>query len=136
LTDIPAVIREIHRVSRDGALVFIEVPTGTSPDLFTDPTHIRGFGYRSFDYWDPDKDYYRYGYTDLRLRVESFEFVPLGGGRMRLPDKVMGMFANRFPRIYEFRLCHLYPMRALHFVLRVDKSDRAPSAMRLTDEST
>jgi SAM-dependent methyltransferase len=73
LIDIPAVISEIHRVSRDGALVFIKVPTGTSPDLFTDPTHIRGFGYRSFDYWDPDNDYYDYGYTDLRIHVESFE---------------------------------------------------------------
>jgi SAM-dependent methyltransferase len=136
LIDIPAVLGEIHRVSRDGAIVLIKVPTGTSPDLFTDPTHIRGFGYRSFDYWDPDKDYYDYGYTDLRIHVESFEFVPLGGGRMRIPDKLMGKVANRFPHIYEFRLCHLYPMRALQFVLRVEKSDAAPSAMRLTDEST
>jgi SAM-dependent methyltransferase len=122
LEDIPAVMGEIHRVSRDGARVFISVPTGSSPDLFTDPTHIRGFGSRSFDYFDPDKELYGYGYTDMRIHVESFEFVSLDGRAMKLPDKLMTVIANRFPRFYEFRLCHVYPMRTLRFVLRVDKS--------------
>jgi len=121
LLDIPQTLREISRVARDGATIHISVPTGTSPDLFTDPTHIRGFGFRSFDYFDPDKPLYSYGYSDLRIRVESFEFVSIEGRLLRLPDKVMTAVANRFPKHYELRLCHLYPMRTLRFVLRVDK---------------
>jgi SAM-dependent methyltransferase len=130
LIDIPGVLREISRVARDGATIHISVPTGSSPDLFTDPTHIRGFGHRSFDYFDPDKELYSYGYSDLRIRVESFEFVSLEGRAMRWPDRLMTIIANRFPQFYEFRLCHLYPMRTLHFVLRVEKS--SPNASRAT----
>jgi len=122
LGDIPAVMGEIYRVSRDGARVLISVPTGTSPYLFTDPTHIRGFGYRSFDYFDPDKPFYGYGYTDLRIYVESFEFVGLDGHKLKLLDKAMTVVANRFPLFYEYRLCHVYPMGLLRFVLRVDKA--------------
>jgi hypothetical protein len=124
LVNIPAVMGEIHRVACDGARVVITVPTGASPDLFTDPTHIRGFGFRSFDYFDPNKELYDYGYTDMRVHVESFEFVSLDGRAMKLPDKTMTVIANRFPRFYESRLCHMYPMRTLRFVLRVDKSPR------------
>jgi SAM-dependent methyltransferase len=129
LIDIPNTMREIHRVSRHDAIVRVSVPTGSSPDLFTDPTHIRGFGYQSFDYFDPDKELYRYGYTQLNFRVVSFEFVSLEGRMMKIPDRIMCAVANRFSQFYEFRLCHLYPMRVLRFVLRVDKRREATSAV-------
>lgn len=121
LTNIPATMKEIHRIARDGAKVQIQVPSGTSPDVFTDPTHIRGFSFQSFDYFDSEKPKYAYGYSDIDVRVTSFEFVGLNTRPMRWLDQVLAKFANRHPGFYESRLCQLFPMRALRFELTVRK---------------
>jgi len=99
----------------------VQVPTGTSPDLFTDPTHIRGFSYRSFDYFDPEKALYAYGYSDMMMRVDNFQFVGLGGRTFGLLDRLVTAIANKYPQFYEFRLCHIFPVRAVRFTLSVIK---------------
>lgn len=124
LTNIPATIEEIFRVARDGALIRIKVPSGTSPDVFTDPTHLRGFGHRSFDYFDPCKDYFHYGYSKASLHVVEFRFCDLGGRAFKPVDWIIRNVADAYPQFYEFRLCHIFPMRALVFTLRVDKRVR------------
>jgi SAM-dependent methyltransferase len=122
LADIPGVMREVYRICRDGATVDIHVPSPSSPDLFTDPTHLRGFGHASFDYFDPTKPLYGYGYTsDIKFHVRSFEYESQGGRAFRYTDRLMSAFANRFPATYERRLLYVYPMRAIRFVLTVDK---------------
>ena len=125
LRDVPAVMKEIYRVCSDGAVVEIQVPTGTSSDVFIDPTHLRGFSFRSFDYFDPSKPYYAYGYSSIRLHVEHYEFVAQPGRTFRLLDRAMERFAGRRSAFYEDRLCHLYPMRALRFRLVVSKQSAA-----------
>lgn len=47
------VMKEIHRICKGGAKVHIKVPNFSSSIAFTDPTHLRFFSVRSFDYYDP-----------------------------------------------------------------------------------
>jgi SAM-dependent methyltransferase len=121
LANIPTVLAEIARVCTDGAVVDVQVPTGTSPDVYVDPTHRRGFSYRSFDYFDPCKPYYRYGYSAVRLHVESFEFVPQPGRLFGPLDRLVAKVANAHPAFYEDRLSSFYPLKALRFRLVVSK---------------
>lgn len=49
-------IEECHRILKVGGTLTIQVPHHQSPNLWIDPTHIRGYDVRSFDYFDPDTD--------------------------------------------------------------------------------
>ena len=122
LRDLMAVMQEIHRIATPGARVDIQVPTGSSRDLYTDPTHIRGFGYHSFDYFDPMKALFNdYRYSERTFRVKDVRFVNRPHGKMRTLDRFMCAFANRSPELYESRLAFFYPMTALRFELEVLK---------------
>lgn len=61
--DIWALMDEIHRVLKPGAHLIVEVPYWSSEGAFRDPTHVRFFSEKSFDYWDPDCEcrYYSHG---------------------------------------------------------------------------
>jgi SAM-dependent methyltransferase len=135
LRDIPRVMEEIYRVSVDGGVIEIKVPSGTSSDVFIDPTHLRGFSFRSFDYFDPSKAYYAYGYSKIALHLEQWEFLPQPGRVMGAIDRVIAKLANKRPAFYEDRLSHIYPMRALRVRLSVSKPmvDRGPDQVRGRD---
>jgi hypothetical protein len=122
LANVVRTMEEIHRVARPGARVRIQVPTLTSRSFYTDPTHVRGFGYRSFDYFVPGKPYRHYGYTPVAFELVEAKFVRLSSGRLlgRL-DRVVEALANRYPDVYESRMAFIYPMSALHFELAVIK---------------
>lgn len=48
------VMDEFHRILRPGGLVHIRVPHASSFCFWDDPTHIRPFTSRTFDYWIPN----------------------------------------------------------------------------------
>lgn len=56
--DLQRTIEEIWRIGKAGAEVVINVPFYSSPDAHTDPTHKRGFAYRSFDYFIHDRPFF------------------------------------------------------------------------------
>lgn len=66
-------IEECWRILQNGGKLTIQVPHHQSPNLWKDPTHVRGYDLESFDYFDPDKDlgkWYGY-YTKNKFKVES-----------------------------------------------------------------
>lgn len=66
-------IEECHRILKVGGTLTIQVPHWDSPNMWIDPTHVRGFDERSFDYFDPDKDlgkWYGY-YSKCKFAVKS-----------------------------------------------------------------
>lgn len=52
-----AFIEECHRILERGGEFFIQTPHWTAPFLWVDPTHVRGFDMRSFDFFDPEREY-------------------------------------------------------------------------------
>ena len=123
LHQIVAVMEEIHRVGTPDALVLIRVPTGSSQHLYTDPTHIRGFGYRSFDYFVPGRELAaRYRYSPATFAIRRIRFHTRPGRWLGALDRLMCAFANAYPQVYEARLAYLYPLDGLHFDLQVLKA--------------
>lgn len=51
--DLLPVMDEFHRVLKPGGLLHIRVPHASSFCFWDDPTHIRAFTSRTFDYWTP-----------------------------------------------------------------------------------
>ena len=79
LTDVMAVMKEIHRIARPAAKVTIITPHYTSVDAYTDPTHKHFFSTRSFDYLTGDFPEFSYYENDVYFRKLSvcLEFWPL-----------------------------------------------------------
>jgi SAM-dependent methyltransferase len=123
LTNIVRVMEEIWRVSVNGARIDIQVPAAGSMDFFTDPTHIRAFGATSFDYFDPDRPSFSYGYSTARFKVEFARYVSHEGETFRVPDALAEKFANRFTEFYERRLIYIYPMRTLRIRIHAIKNE-------------
>ena len=122
LVDVVKVMEEIHRVAAPGGVILIRVPTGSSSDLFTDPTHIRGFGYHSFDYFVPGTQLAHYGYSNATFAIQKVRFERARARALGLVDRVACAFANAFPTFYESRLTYIYPMTSLYIELVVLKA--------------
>jgi len=86
LSDIPLVMQEISRISRQGSVVEIRTPHYSSYYAYDDPTHRHRFGYYTFD-----------RFQDLGLKVT--------GKKILFPRiwciSGMSAFFNRFPRRWE-----------------------------------
>ena len=54
--DLPKVIREIHRVGKNGARVKIEVPHFTNPQFYDDISHVRPFSENTIPHLCDDKN--------------------------------------------------------------------------------
>lgn len=77
-------IEECWRILEPGGKLFITVPHWQSKNLWIDPTHVRGYDERSFDYFDPETDFGKwYGYysekkftvTSVRTPNDNVEFT-------------------------------------------------------------
>jgi SAM-dependent methyltransferase len=70
-------MEEIWRICKPGALVRILVPYYNSPGAFQDPTHVRFFSERTFDYFTDDSatelSEYNY-YSFARFEINSIDF--------------------------------------------------------------
>lgn len=90
LPDTVKTIEEMHRICRDGAVVNIRVPFWNSPDMISDPTHRVFFNERSFDYFDPEKDYciQRPYYSSARFIIEDITiYIKLRGAYKRISSR-------------------------------------------------
>ncbi len=81
-------MEEVHRVTRPGARIVIEVPHYKHVNAYKDPTHVKLFSEETFDYFGKDERSY---YTTARFRVARVE---------KFHDSVIDRFVKRpFPRI-------------------------------------
>ncbi len=120
LDDVVAVMEEIHRVCRDGAVVKITLPHFSCCNAFTDITHRHYFSVRSFDYFTGDNEFGFY--TDRRFRKTRAEILFF----QTLVNKVVRRFARRFPAEYERRWAWMFPAWFLYFELIVLKPELGP----------
>ncbi len=68
-----AFIEECHRILEVNGKLWIQTPSWEADFLWIDPTHVRGYHIRSFDFFDPDTDFGRATgfYSDCKFHVEA-----------------------------------------------------------------
>jgi SAM-dependent methyltransferase len=131
VADLIRFMEEVHRVSQPGALVEIVTPHFSSRFSFTDPTHVRHLGLRSFDYFIPRRSLSLNLLTralETQYAVPDFYIKPLFAMeraqlRFARPFRWLGLqwFANRAPDFYELYWAFVLPARDLYFTLRTLK---------------
>lgn len=105
------VVEEVHRVLRTGGVLFITTPHFSSANAYTDPTHQRALGVRSFDFFVPGHELQYYSNARFRIRVRRLHF------RGALLGRILSRFARAWPDTYESRLAWLFPAWFLYFEL-------------------
>lgn len=115
--DILRVMAEVHRVSKPGAEVIAVTPHYSSPDSFTDPTHLYHLGYHSFDYFAErsfqDFTYNAGGFLILERRLNF-------GGNLLL-DNLGRIISTISVDFYEKHFAWIFPARNLFCRLSVLK---------------
>jgi len=81
------VLADLHRILKPGGILTIKVPHFTSRDNYIDPTHIKRFSIRTFDYFVTGARYERDYYFD-------FKFSKL--------DRSKLIFHKKFPFVYNY----------------------------------
>lgn len=120
LDNIVKVLEELHRITKNSATIKIMVPFFRSSYAFIDPTHKHFFTVRSFDYFDPEKDFSRlYKYSRCCFKVKRVEFDE--NMRHRLFGRMLTWFANKKPIFYETRLSVIFPLNSLTYYLETIK---------------
>jgi ubiquinone/menaquinone biosynthesis C-methylase UbiE len=114
LVDLPAVLTEIHRISKAGAKVKIVTPHFSSLNSWEDPTHIHHFARRSFDFFDTES---RHHYTSVRLKTVTVD-VTFGGGVWDFFGRVQ---YDLFPDLWEKHFAFTFRARNLEIELEVVK---------------
>lgn len=109
---------ELHRVLKPGGLLFVEVPFFSSVHFFTDPTHVRAFSTRSFDYYVEGTPVSKFEYSPARFTKERVEIVVPGNGPV---NRFVRKWINTHHRTYEERLAFIFPRHVLQFTLRAVK---------------
>jgi SAM-dependent methyltransferase len=69
-------MEEIHRILKPKGKIYIRVPHFSSMGAFSDITHVRPFGYTSFDCFQ--KDDYHHFYTNVEFKIVEKRIKYLG----------------------------------------------------------
>ena len=90
IEDIQSVMNECHRVLAPDGLLTIRVPYWSSEGAYRDPTHVRFFTEKTFEYWRPDSEcaYYASSAPFELLGVE-YELHPAAA--VRVARKLFGL---------------------------------------------
>ena len=115
--DILRVMAEVHRIAKPGAEVLVVTPHYSSPDSYTDPTHLFHLGFHSFDYFERSGfDDFTYGAGGFRILERRLTF----GGNLLL-DNLGRMLAGISVNFYEKHFAWVFPARNLFCRLSVLK---------------
>src|SRR3990167_6525640 len=120
LENLPKVMEEIHRVSKNKARVFVTTSHFTSVDSFTDPTHKHFFTSRSFDYFIEGEDLYKYKYSKAKFKKINVKLGPLDTKNF-LINFILKLI-NKNIVFYEKRLAFIFPVGVIHYELEADKT--------------
>jgi len=111
VADLVALVSEVHRVLRPGGVFLVTTPHFSCANAFTDPTHRRALGLRSFDYFASDHALAYYSRARFHVRVAHLFF------HAGLAGRLVHRVARRWPDVYEHRLAGIFPAWFLYFEL-------------------
>ena len=108
--DIPALMREVLRVSAPGARITILTPHFSSQSSWRDPTHVHHLSYFSMDHFEkPEAFHYVGGGYEVAERSVVFS--------RSLTGRLAKLFFRISPETWEKQLCFVLRARSLRFVL-------------------
>jgi len=112
-------MKEIHRIAKDGAEVYIQGPHFSSGN-WHDPTHKRLLGSRSMEHFT-NKSRFDF-YIDVEFAVEDTQ-ITFEWSSVRIYSHVAAFIANQFTDLYETTLLrNIFPATNISFSLQVIKS--------------
>ena len=115
--DILRAMAEVHRIAQRGAEVIIVTPHFSSPDSYTDPTHLFHLAFHSFEYFARnDFENFTYHAGGFRILERRLTF----GGNLLL-DNLGRLLAAISVDFYEKHLAWVFPARNLICRLSVSK---------------
>ena len=114
LDDPIAVMHELHRIGKPGALITIRVPHFRSASLYEDITHRRGYAWRTFDLFTDDSAIYG-EYSDRRFDMVSRAYTPY-------VVPILYRMLSRMPTLTDNLLSKYIPMASIMFVMRIRKA--------------
>jgi SAM-dependent methyltransferase len=123
MEDLLKTLSEIHRISRSGAHVIIQVPYFRSTDAYTDPTHRHFFTSHSLDYFCEGEKIT----TDCGASYVPFRFRKLGlwyawpGVSYNPLRQALKTFMLRYPQFYDQYLSIFVPVSSITWELEVIK---------------
>ena len=105
--DILRVMAEVHRVAKTSGEIIVVTPHYSSPDSYSDPTHLHHLGLHSFDYFLGDNfQDFTYGAGGFRLVERRLTF----GGNLLL-DNLGRLCAAVSADFYEKHFAWTFPAR-------------------------
>jgi len=111
--DIPKVINELIRVSKNGALIKIITPHFSSLSSWIDPTHRHHLSYFSFDHFEKESASH---YVGKGITIEQRK-LSFGGGLMGI---IARMIFKISPKRYEQKFCFIFRASTITFQIRVN----------------
>lgn len=108
LSDTIKLFREVYRILRVGGIFHFEVPHFTACDMYKDPTHKSFYAYDTVGYFSPGDPLYQFSYApDIKFEIISRRM--LFWGTKRVFDKPQEFIFNKIPKLYERKLCWIFP---------------------------
>jgi len=116
-------MKEIHRICKKGAKIFIRVPFYNSCEQATDPTHVRAFSPFSFKYFDRNSNLSQYSHEVAGKTLFSVNSVKLtyGLGRIKFLNFLLNPLINFNHSFYCKFLSGILPASEIFFEIEVIK---------------
>jgi SAM-dependent methyltransferase len=116
LDDLMAVMEELHRICKPGAIIRVSVPYFASPAFWRDPTHKRPFTFETFTYFNEGCYYSKAHFSILKRKL--FYFSCRSFMKSRWYSVPFDFLINLAPVIYERFFVYLLPASELHIILQ------------------
>ncbi|MCU0642376.1 MAG: class I SAM-dependent methyltransferase [archaeon] len=119
LDDLPRVMRELSRISKNKARILIRVPHFSCGVSYRDPTHKRLFSYFTWDYFT---DECFYGLTKFKIIKRKLNFTRQA---FTFLNYIFNPVINLCPSLYERFFCWMLPCAEVLAELEVIKMEGA-----------
>ncbi|MGI8996247.1 MAG: methyltransferase domain-containing protein, partial [Pyrinomonadaceae bacterium] len=125
LDDVLAVVAELYRIAKPGAIIRLDTPHYSDIASYTDPTHKRHLTTESFAYFTNDRPDFDF-YSHVRLRPRVIRVTMLKLWRL-LGCELLVNSCNRYPSLRFFRrfweqyLCFVIRGKTIYFEFEVVK---------------
>jgi SAM-dependent methyltransferase len=119
LDNIPKVMEEIYRITKNKARVYITTGHFSGVDSFIDPTHKHFFTSRTLDYFIPGTGLYKFKYSKM-AKFKKIKVV-LGPDSRNPFLKLILNLINKYQIYYEKRLAFIFPVGVIYYELETMK---------------